>query len=192
MIENEVWKDIPGYPDYQISNMGRVKSLQHTVFHSPSRKFPNGRYVTYKERILVPAKEGGGYYFVVLYKNKVKRSLRIHRLVAQMFLNNPNRYEQVNHKDEDKLNNCVSNLEWCTAKYNINYGSGKYRKTLNRRIPVLQYDLNGNFIKEHESATSAAYSLNLKQFYARDILDVCKGKKKTVKKFIWKFKNNNL
>lgn len=191
MIEKEDWKDIPGYQDYQISNTGKVKSLQHTVFHSPSRKFPNGHYVTYKERILIPAKEHGGYYFVVLYKNKVKRSFRIHRLVAQMFLNNPNHYEQINHKDENKLNNCVDNLEWCTAKYNINYGTGKYRKTISRRVPVLQFDLNGNFIKEHESATSAAYSLGLKQFFARDILNVCKGKRKTVKKFIWKFKNNN-
>jgi hypothetical protein len=54
-----------------------------------------------------------------------------------MFLNNPNKYDQINHKDENKLNNCADNLEWCTAKYNINYGTGKYRKTINRRVPVL-------------------------------------------------------
>ena len=191
MKEKEVWKDIPGYPDYQISSLGGVKSLQHTVFHSPSRRFPNGRQVTYKEKILVPAIEGGGYYFVVLYKDKVKRSYRIHRLVAQMFLNNPNNYDQVNHKDEDKLNNCVDNLEWCDAKYNVNYGTGKYRKTLSRRIPVLQFTLDGVFIREHDSATEAAYSLGLKQFYARDILRACSGRYKTVKNFIWKFKNNN-
>lgn len=108
-----------------------------------------------------------------------------------MFLNNPNNYDQVNHKDEDKLNNCVDNLEWCDAKYNVNYGTGKYRKTLSRRIPVLQFTLDGVFIREHDSATEAAYSLGLKQFYARDILRACSGRYKTVKNFIWKFKNNN-
>lgn len=93
MSEKEIWKEVPGYPDYQVSNQGRVKSLEHTVFHSPSLRYPNGRYVTYKERILTPGTEHGGYYFVVLYKDKVKRSFRIHRLVAQMFLNNPNKYD---------------------------------------------------------------------------------------------------
>lgn len=190
MEEKEEWKDIPGYPDYQISNLGRVKSLTHTVYHSPSKKFPNGRFVTYRERILKTTLENGGYEFVVLYKNKVKRSFRIHRLVAKLFIPNPNNFEQVNHKDENKINNKVSNLEWCTAKYNINYGTGKYRKTFNRRVPVVQYDLDGNFIAEYESATAAAYSLGLSQYFARDILNICKGKRgKTLKNFKWTFKN---
>lgn len=190
MEEKEEWKDIPGYPDYQISNLGRVKSLTHTVYHSPSKKFPNGRFVTYKERILKTALENGGYEFVVLYKNKVKRSFRIHRLVAKLFISNPNNFEQVNHKDENKTNNKVSNLEWCTAKYNINYGTGKYRKTFNRRVPVIQYNLDGNFIAEYESATAAAYSLGLPQYFTRDILNICKGKRgKTLKNFKWTFKN---
>lgn len=189
MVEREEWKEVPGYPDYQVSNMGRVKALQHTVYHKPSTKFPNGRFVTYRERILIPAKEHGGYYFVVLYADKVKRSFRIHRLVAQLFVENPNNYEQVNHKDENKLNNQADNLEWCTCKYNINYGTGKYRKMKNRRIPVCQYDLDGNFIKEYKSATAAAYSLGLPQYFARDILNICKGKRgKTLKNFKWTFK----
>lgn len=191
MEEKEEWKNIPGYQDYQISNFGRVKSLEHTVYHQPSNKFPNGRLVTYQERILKPSLESGGYYFVVLYNNKIKRSFRIHRLVAKLFIPNPKNYEQVNHKDENKLNNHVSNLEWCTAKYNINYGTGKYRKTINRRIPIIQYTLDGKFVAEYESATAAAYALGLPQYYARDILYICYGKKgKTLKNFKWTFKYN--
>lgn len=187
--EKEVWKDIPGYQGYyQISNLGRVKSLQRTITHKPSKKFPNGRVVIYKERELIPSTDSSGYLFVQLYKSGVFKSKRIHRLVAETFLQNDKNCCQVNHKDENKHNNNVSNLEWCTAKYNINYGTGKYRKVTNN-IPVIQYSKSGEFIAEYNSATAATYALNIPQFYARDILRVCRGRGKTVQGFIWKLKN---
>jgi hypothetical protein len=107
----ETWKDIKNYEGlYQISTLGRIKS------------FP--RKGTYKNaKILKPYKDGGNYYYVIgLHKNGKRKYKAIHRLVAETFIPNPNNYPLVNHKDENKLNNCVDNLEWCTHKYNSNYG----------------------------------------------------------------------
>ena len=98
----EIWRDIDGYEGlYQVSNKGRVKSLKYG-----------------KERILRPGWKTGGYLFVILCKNGNQSKQRIHRLVAQAFIPNPNNKPQVNHLDENKKNNCVDNLEWATAKEN--------------------------------------------------------------------------
>ena len=96
----EVWKDVFGYEGlYQVSNLGRVKSLKYG-----------------KERILKPLKDGGGYIFVHLCKNGERKMYKIHRLVAFTFLTNPQNLSDVNHKDEDKTNNSVQNLEFCDKK----------------------------------------------------------------------------
>ena len=106
----EVWKDIEGYEGlYQISDCGRVRSLN---YHS-----------TGKPGYLKPRKSRKGYLRVVLCKNGDEKSFTVHRLVANAFLPNPGNLPQINHKDEIKTNNCVSNLEWCTNQYNQNYGS---------------------------------------------------------------------
>lgn len=106
-LPNEMWKDIKGYEKlYQISNLGRVKSLP---------KFYQG------EKILKSRKDRYGYLYVGVIKNKIKKYLKIHRLVAEAFILNPNNYPAVNHKDENKLNNKIKNLEWCTAEYNNTY-----------------------------------------------------------------------
>ena len=107
----EEWRDIIGYEGkYQVSNLGRVKSLKNT----------RGNY---REKILKPGKDAKGYKQVSLYKNGKGKMYKIHRLVAIAFIPNPNNYPMINHKDEDKTNNCVDNLEWCTNKYNMNYGT---------------------------------------------------------------------
>ena len=107
----EIWKNIQGYEGlYQISNLGRVKSLHYN-----------------KEKILKPNKYGAGYYGVALSKNNKHKRYSIHRLVAIAFIPNPNNLPQVNHKDEDKTNNRVDNLEWCTNEYNMNYGTRNER-----------------------------------------------------------------
>ena len=116
----EIWKDIEGYEGlYQVSNKGRVKSLNY------------GR--TGKEKILRPGKNNDGYLIVILYKNGKKKNFRIHRLVAKAFLTNPNNLLEVNHRDENKENNHVENLEWCDRKYNINYGSRTERSSESRK-----------------------------------------------------------
>lgn len=110
----EEWKDIEGYESlYQVSTLGRVKSL--------ARK--DSRGCPLRERYLKPDTRTCGYLFVSLSKNGIVHAKTIHRLVAQAFIDNPYDYPQVNHKDEDKTNNRVENLEWCTAKYNLNYGT---------------------------------------------------------------------
>lgn len=106
----EIWKDVKGYEGkYQISNLGRVKSLNYA-----RRK---------QVRILRPGiQKKTGYISVSLLKEGKQKTKTIHRLVAEAFIPNPKNLKQINHKDENKQNNCVNNLEWCSAKYNSNYG----------------------------------------------------------------------
>ena len=118
----EVFRPIKGYEGlYEISSLGRVKSLPK--FH----KTGFGGY-TEKEKILKCRTDSYGYQMVILCKNKEQKNYLIHRLVANTFLENPHNYDSINHKDENKLNNCVNNLEFCDRKYNNNYG------TRNKRI----------------------------------------------------------
>lgn len=103
----EIWKDIEGYEGcYQVSNLGRVKSL----------KFG-------KEKILTPTINSRGYYHTCLRKDGRSDTVYIHRIVAKAFLPNPDNLPLINHKDEDKTNNRVDNLEWCSVYYNLHYGS---------------------------------------------------------------------
>lgn len=101
----EEWRAVPGYEGlYEVSNMGNVRNVRrNTLLRLP--------------------KTNNGYIRIVLSKNGIKTGFQVHRIVAQAFLPNPDNLPQVNHKDEVKSNNCVDNLEWCSAKYNSNYGS---------------------------------------------------------------------
>ena len=109
----EEWKDIPGYEGlYEVSNMGNVRNVR-------------------RNKLLRLSKTNNRYIRVSLCKNGIKTGLTVHRLVAEAFIPNPDNLPEVNHKDEDKSNNSVENLEWCDAKYNIHYGtrSDKVKKT---------------------------------------------------------------
>lgn len=122
----EIWKDIEGYTGlYQVSNYGNVKSLSKFVFVS-NPKFTGYRHT--KEKILKPGKNGLGYQLVVLRKDNKNYQMYVHRLVAQAFIPNPDNLPEVNHKDENKCNNSVDNLEWCTHIYNSNHGTVNLRR----------------------------------------------------------------
>lgn len=164
----EVWKDIKGYEGlYKISNLGNVKSLR-------------------TNKILKTNMNNCGYKSVILsYKGQIQAK-RVHRLVAEAFIPNPNNYPQVNHKDEIKTHNNVENLEWCSPKYNVNYGTGIERCAKNRLKPVNQYDLNGNFIKKYDGIIVASKKLNIHPWL---ILAVCQGLRKTTHKCIWRYAN---
>ena len=144
----EVWKDIRDYEGlYQGSNLGRMRSLDRWV------KSKSGSVRLCKGKILKLCTDKYGYLKVGLWKNNKVKTYYVHRLVAEVFLPNPNNYKEVNHKDENKLNNVVSNLEWCDAKYNSNYGTRNERmsKSLTNNIytsrEVDVYDLDMNFIE---------------------------------------------
>ena len=166
----EIWKDIKDYEGlYMVSNWGRVKSI----------KFG-------KERILKPVTNSSGYLSVKLCKDGKVKAFTVHRLVAEAFLPNPDNLPCVNHKDENKQNNNVSNLEWCNCKYNINYGTGIERRSKKKSKPVLQYTLDGEFVREWESATQAEKEGG---FNNGHIIAVCGGKRNNHKGYIWRYKN---
>ena len=119
-INKEIWKKIKDYENYMISNFGRVKSLKRNLILKPEIRRQ--------------------YYSVQLYKNKNQNNFQIHRLVAITFIKNPHNLKYVNHKDENKLNNHVDNLEWCTASYNTNYGTAIKRAVEKKSIIINQYD----------------------------------------------------
>lgn len=170
---NEIWKDIEGYDGlYKISNMGNVKSLKYG-----------------KERILKPAKVDG-YLRVCLCKNSKYKWFKIHRLVAEAFLDNPYNLPEVNHKDEDKSNNNVDNLEWCSRQYNINYGTGHQRSTEtqtngSKSKTVYQYTLDGVLVAEYPSIMEAQRQLGFNQGY---ICNCCNGRFNKAYGYIWKYK----
>lgn len=179
----EIWKDIKDFEGiYQISNIGRIKRLSNYIVRN------NGRKQSWKEKILNPTKDSGGYYTIrSCTKNNIKEgkriTLRIHRLVAEAFICNPNGYNYVNHIDGNKLNNNVENLEWCTNEYNIKQAwkdglCDKMKKKIN------QYDLDGNFIRSYESAREAE---RIGKFRNQNIANCCKGKQKTHYGFIWRY-----
>lgn len=170
-MKKEIWKDILGYEGlYQVSNFGRVKSL----------KFG-------KERILKLTKDKDGYLIVNLYKAGRIKTVKVHRLVAEAFLPNPDNLPLINHKDEDKSNNIVSNLEWYDVKYNTNYGTrnkriGKSNTNGKRSKPVLQYTLDGKFVREWESYREC------KRNGFNHVSECCRGKLKSCGGFIWRYK----
>lgn len=157
-MEKEIWKDINGYENlYQVSNLGRVKSLNRVVNCAH-----NGKRIT-RGKIMAPLKrEQCGYLLVNLCKNGKPKTYYIHRLVAQAFIPNPVNLPQVNHKDENKGNNCVDNLEWCSAKYNINYGTGHQRAIEPQKKAVIAFNDEHKLGTYFSSITDAAICLNLK------------------------------
>lgn len=171
----EIWKDVENYEGlYQISNFGRVKSL----------KFG-------KEKILKPGKKSAGYLFVKLCKNGNMKNVFVHRLVALAFIENPENLPEVNHKDENKENNWVDNLEFCTRSYNINFGTRNSRmlntkklnnaKTAEREID--QYTKDGFFIKTWRSSREAErYG-----FFQSAIIACCRKRRKSHGDYVWQY-----
>ena len=172
--EEEIWCPIKGYESlYEVSDQGRVRSL----------KFG-------KERILKSGRDGDGYLLVGLHKNGVKRC-RVHRLVAKTFIPNPDNLPEVNHKDENKENNSVQNLEWCDRKSNCNYGtrnqrSAKSRMNNNLSKPILQFTKDGELVREWKSTRDIERNLG---FNHGNISLYCNGKRKSAYGYIWKFKD---
>lgn len=181
----EEWKDCKGFESfYQVSNEGRVRSMavwSHKYQKVLKRKTPHLNSIeTTKD----------GYKRVLLCSYGVHHHCAVHRLVAQAFIENPHNLPCINHKDENPSNNCVDNLEWCTYKYNSNYG------TLPKRISerqinnpalsrvVSQYTLNGEFVASYPSIREAERITGIDNTM---ISRVCRGKSKFAKGYVWKY-----
>lgn len=142
----EIWKDIEGYEGiYQVSNLGRVRSLDRIIIYS------SGQVVPFKGKVLSNIKNQLGYHKVNLRVNGGIKTVCVHRLVAKAFIPNPDNLPFINHKDENPSNNRVDNLEWCTPKYNNSYGTRLQRlsKTKTNGVTskkVYQYTLDGELV----------------------------------------------
>ena len=154
----EVWKDVEGYEGvYQVSNLGRVKSLQ-TMKYSHIKKCA---IPVMREKILKPYFNTKKYLLVDLKNNGKRKTQNVHRLVAKAFIPNTDNLPQVNHKDENKQNNCVENLEWCTNQYNTTYGTAKQRMAEKRKKKVIQLSASGEVINKWDSIAEASKALNV-------------------------------
>lgn len=171
----EIWKDYKDYEGlYQASNLGRMRSLDRWV------KSKSGSVRLCKGKILKLCTDKYGYLKVGLWKNGKQKYFLTHRLVAEAFIPNPYNLPCINHKDECKTNNNVNNLEWCNSKYNNAYGT----RTERCCKPVLQYTIDGKFVREWKSTAECGRN----GFIQSSISACCRGKLKTYKGFIWKYK----
>lgn len=182
-----MWLPVKGYEErYEVSNLGRVRSIDRT------QRCSNGNIQSWKGKMIKPyiKSEDKRYLKVTLCKNGKQKNVFVHRLVAEAFIPNPNNLPQVNHKDEDKSNNRVENLEWCTPEYNLTYGTARKRiaKSLTNgkcSKPILQIDpLTMETVKEWPSAMECERN----GYDSKKISSCCHKKQKTHKGFIWKFK----
>lgn len=172
----EIWRQCVD-EKHQVSNKGNVK---------------------YKNKIMSTEHNHLGYESVKIMVNGKRKHFKVHRLVAMAFIPNPNNYPVVNHKDENPRNNNASNLEWCTQKYNMNYGTFRNRASRSHagkpcqnhlERPVCQYDLKGNFIASYESIAKASIASGIDR---SNIRAICNGKTKNPRKYIFKFMEEKL
>lgn len=186
-FEGEVWKEAAGFVGlYLVSNYGRVKTLPRKI---PCKgRYGQNSYRTVKEKIKACLNNGRGYLLVDLSVNNKSTRKYVHRLVAETFLPNPLGYPQVNHKDEDKSNNSVCNLEWCTAAYNNRYGTAKSRaretKEKNGKLRGVDvYDTKGNFLRHY----ICAYDMEKDGLNRRAAYAVCDGRNRSHKGLVFRY-----
>lgn len=175
-MNKEVWVNIPNYEKYMISTHGRIKNQKGNAV----KQYKNDK----------------GYLYVSLSKNNIRKFIRVHKLVAELFLDKNNfkslTYEnkeevdfdklEVNHKDENKENNCVENLEWCTRLYNMNYGNVIEKVKKSHFKKVNQYKQNGEFLKTWNSLKEIKEKYNNIHLW-----EALNGKRKSACGYIWKY-----
>lgn len=169
----EIWKDIEGYEGrYMVSNLGRVKSMKYRHHNKVEILKEDFKF---------------GYKRVCLFNKDGKRKrMRVHRIVAKAFVPNPNNYSIINHKDENKENNRADNLEWCTQKYNINYGTRTERASAKIRKSIIQMNKDNKVIKQYSSIAEVEREL---KFNRSNIIACAKGRINYAYGYKWKYCN---
>ena len=175
-IQEEVWVPVPGYEQfYEVSNFGRIKSLPREI------RCKNGTCYIKPGRIRKPVlNKGNGYNMLFLTDGIVKKCMYVHRIVAVAFCENPENFDFVNHKNENKTDNRSENLEWCTKEYNNNY-NGKSQRC-NKKVS--QLSLDGFFVASYMSGREACKATGIQY---KNISAVCRGKRKSAGGYIWRF-----
>ena len=195
-MEEEIWKDIAGYEGhYQASNFGRIRSLDRIIKCNGRNDFKS------KGKILKLGTHKRGYKTIMLHKDNNVKLMLVHRIIAECFLPDKSNFKsmpdedrslvnldelQINHKDENKENNCVENLEWCTNSYNAHYGTRiqRCKKNNNQNVLVNQYDDKGNCIKVWNSIGEVERTLNI-----YNVSSVCRKKYKQTKGYYFGYHN---
>lgn len=183
-MQEEIWKPIPGYEGlYEASNKGRVKSIERVVVRN------DGRKRTVKERILKGSPDKAGYLLVTLHDGKSEqRTYPTHRLIGFTFLEPVEGKNEINHIDENKVNNAVWNLEWCTREENNNYGTRTERSAKTQSKSVAQLTKDGKLVKVWLSTREAERQLGLKH---GNISNAALGKQQTAYNYVWKYVEEN-
>lgn len=182
METQEEWRDIKQFPGtHQVSNLGRVRSLDYKVKNGHGWRSVRGQ-------ILKPFKTWNGYLEITI-GGKNHKHFMVHRLVAEAFIPNPDNLPIINHKDENKTNNHVDNLEWCTKSYNALYGScqEKLRKHKCRKVVAIDKD-SLQIVKTYNSMQEAMADTKAHKV---SISQVCRGRGKSAGGFIWRYANDN-
>ena len=169
-LDGEIWRDVKGYEGYYIvSSLGRIASLwKHIIMHPLTLRSKKCRY-----------------FSVLLHGNHIIERKLLHRLVAEAFLPNPHGYVEINHKDEDKTNNHIINLEWCDRDKNCNHGTRNKRISEYQSKPVVQISMTGEILNTFPSASEAEKTIGVRGGH---IGSCCQGKRKTAHGYRWRYK----
>lgn len=194
-MDKEIWKDIKDYEGmYQVSNLGRVRSLDKIV--NGSNQYGAHFIKIRRGKLLKLHISNNGYYRVILVSDNKNKNFLIHRLVAKAFIPNPNNLPEINHIDGNKSNNIIDNLEWCNHSYNIQHRINvlgikmktehlqRYRNNQKRKIN--QYDKQGNFIKQWNCINDITKKLKIPH---SNITACCKGRLNTAHGYKWEYTN---
>ena len=176
----EEWKPVKNYEQYyEVSSLGRIRSLDRKTI------FKDGRVRQFYGKVLIiNTVNNSGYLTVSLHDRGKSKTFLVHRIVAEAFVENPNQYTEVNHIDQNKKNNRVENLEWCTNKENVNHGNEIERGAKKQRRNFVQLDMDGNLVKVWSGFKKMQRETGVQR---KSVYECCVGKRDSYMGYKWKY-----